>query len=75
MQTHEAEHREDFRGFRGSADRVAVLGGDSIQVDEEKEETEREDARSRYGLQAQRKYSPGCHVVLLKGGFLAPRRE
>jgi hypothetical protein len=75
MQTQEAQHWEDLRRFRGSADRVADLGYDCVQINEEKEETEREDARPRNGIQAPRGCLPGCHVVLLKGDFLATWRE
>ncbi len=75
MQSRQAKCWEDSQSFGRSADDMADLGSDSIQIDEKKEEPEREEARSRDGFHGARAGLLGCHAVLLKGDFLAPTRE
>ena len=62
------------RGFRPHADHAADLSCESVQIDEEEEEPERENARPQNGFPALRGCPSGCHVVLLKA-ISSPQRE
>ncbi len=48
---------------------------EAIQIDEQQKKSENECAGARYGFQASKRCLPGHHAVLLKGEFLAPKRE
>src|SRR5213082_4071529 len=69
-----ARVRGAFPRLPPNADHAADFGCESLQIDEEEEDPERENARPPNGFPALRGCPSGCHVVLLKA-ICSPQRE
>jgi hypothetical protein len=74
VQSCQTDCRENSHGLGLSTYDIVDVGRNSIQIDEQEEETYRQGGRTGYGFHASGGCVTGCHVVLLKGYFL-PQRE